>query len=129
MFFGRIFRYNTIKFRISRRVFEAICHICKVKGDMKRLLILISSLAIQLSVEGATHNPWPFIVIRHTWVINQAPDDFAKLMESHYRYPGAYDEFWFCTTGRGRTPEGENSDEFFVTVANIPGWQAVTLFF
>jgi hypothetical protein len=76
---------------------------------MKRLLILISSLAIQLSVEGATHNPWPFIVIRHTWAINEAPDVFAKLMESHYRYRGACDEFWFCTTGRG-TPEGAKKE-------------------
>jgi hypothetical protein len=25
--------------------------------------------------------------------------------------------------------KGANSDEFIVTVANIPGWQAVTLFF
>lgn len=76
---------------------------------MKRLLILISSLAIQLSVKGATHNPWPFIVIRHTWAINEAPDVFAKLMESHYRYPGACDEFWFCTTSR-RTPEGAKKE-------------------
>lgn len=76
---------------------------------MKRLLILISSLAIQLSVEGATHNPWPFIVIRHTWAINEAPEVFAKLMESHYRYRGACDEFWFCTTGRG-TPEGAKKE-------------------
>lgn len=67
---------------------------------MKRLLILISSLAIQLSVEGATHTNWPFIVIRHTWAINEAPEVFAKLMESHYRYRGACDDFWFCTDGR-----------------------------
>lgn len=72
---------------------------------MKQFLILFSSLAIQLCADGAMHTNWPFIVIRRTGTINRAPEVFAKLMESHYRYRGACDEFWFCTTGRG-TPEG-----------------------
>ena len=47
---------------------------------------------------------WPFIIIRHTGGINDTPDAFAQLMESHRRYPGACDEFWFAGGGR-KTPE------------------------
>ena len=50
---------------------------------------------------SAASNDWPFIIIRHTPAINAAPEVFARLMESHFRYPRACDEFWFAATGRG----------------------------
>lgn len=48
---------------------------------------------------------WPFIVIRFAGGLNDEPQTFAKLMESHRRYRGACDEFWFAGGGR-KTPEG-----------------------
>ena len=47
---------------------------------------------------------WPFIAIRHTSAVNAMPEVFAQLMESHFRNPGACDEFWFCCGGR-KTPD------------------------
>ena len=49
---------------------------------------------------------FPFIVIRHTPAINDHPDVFAALMESHWRYHGACDEFWFCADKGRKTPDG-----------------------
>lgn len=73
---------------------------------MKKVALFLLSF---LTCAALYAEEWPFIVIRHTWAINDAPDVFAKLMESHYRYPGACDEFWFCTTSRG-TPEGAKKE-------------------
>ena len=51
------------------------------------------------------NSPWPFIIIRHTVGINDMPDVLAQLMESHRRYRGACDEFWFCADRGRKKPE------------------------
>ena len=47
---------------------------------------------------------WPLVVIRHTGNLNENPKVFERLMECHFRHPGACDEFWFAGGGRN-TPE------------------------
>lgn len=76
---------------------------------MKFLIFLIFAMTIHFGANCATNKDWPFIVIRHTWAINDSPEVFAKLMESHFRYSKSCDEFWFCSTGRG-TPEGAKKE-------------------
>ena len=66
----------------------------KSKNNAAALLALLAATAL------GEPQPWPFVVIRHTGAINAAPDTFTRLMESHRRYPGACDEFWFAGGGR-----------------------------
>lgn len=68
---------------------------------VRSLIISFFAIAIHFSANCATDKDWPFIVIRHTSAINKNPTVFAKLMESHFRYPKACDEFWFASPGRG----------------------------
>ncbi|MBR1587174.1 MAG: hypothetical protein IJ658_02505 [Kiritimatiellae bacterium] len=70
---------------------------------MRRSAAVLLGL-MSLTALGGT-NGWPFIVIRFAGGINDAPQTFAKLMESHRRYRGACDEFWFAGGGR-KTPDG-----------------------
>ena len=69
---------------------------------MKKVAVVVCLMSA--AALGAAE-AWPFIVIRHTGSINDSPQAFARLMESHKRYPGACDEFWFAGGGR-KTPEG-----------------------
>ncbi len=69
----------------------------------KTTLMAIFALACAACAAGG--DSWPFIVIRHTGGINETPEVFARLMESHKRYRGACDEFWFAGAKR-KTPEG-----------------------
>ena len=60
---------------------------------------------IAMMLLESVEREWPFVVIRHTRYLNTAPDVFAKLVECHRRHPGACDEFWFSTGGRGTVKE------------------------
>lgn len=71
---------------------------------MKKTL-LAASAAIALSGAVFSAEKWPFIVIRHTGGINNAPEDFRKLIDYHRKYPGACDEFWFSGGGRKNVAE------------------------
>ena len=62
------------------------------------------AVALAVAAIGGT-NKWPFIIIRFAGGLNDAPQTFATLMESHRKYRGACDEFWFAGGGR-KTPEG-----------------------
>lgn len=86
---------------------------------MKFLIFLILAIAIHSGADCATNKDWPLIVIRHTCGINEDPTVFAKLMESHFRYPKSCDEFWFCSTGRG-TPEGVKEESKRINKAFRP---------
>ncbi len=63
-----------------------------------------AAYVLAATVACAQTSDWPFIVIRHTSALNEAPDVFAQLMECHKRHPGACDEFWF-SAGLRMTPE------------------------
>lgn len=84
---------------------------------MRRMAILAGLAFAALAAAGG--GEWPFIVIRHTGAINDMPDVFAKLMESHMRYRGACDEFWFCCSGR-KTPEGALAEARRISAAFRP---------
>ena len=71
---------------------------------IRKLLLTFVVLVAALPCVAA--DGWPFIVIRHTGAINNTPEIFEKLMESHRRHRGACDEFWFWFSGVGwKTPE------------------------
>ena len=68
------------------------------------LVAVFCAATAALSSSGGEAD-WPFIAIRHAPAINDRPQVFARLMESHFRYPGACDEFWFCGGDR-KTMDG-----------------------
>ena len=70
----------------------------------KRIGMFGIAMSLAAAAIGET-NGWPFIIIRFAGGLNDEPQTFAKLMESHRRYRGACDEFWFAGGGR-KTPEG-----------------------
>ena len=72
-------------------------------GNICTLATLIP-LALCASVPPPEISDWPLIAIRHTSALNDAPEVFAQLMESHKRHLGACDEFWF-SGGLRMTPE------------------------
>ena len=69
---------------------------------MKKILFVM--MGVLALAEGAavadSGERWPFIVIRHTGVLNGKPEIFGQLADCHRRYRGACDEFWFAGGGR-----------------------------
>ena len=66
--------------------------------------VVVAMRFLSAAAPGET-NRWPFVIIRFAGGLNDAPQTFARLMESHRRHRGACDEFWFAGGGR-KTPEG-----------------------
>ena len=77
----------TIRFLVSLALFAHAVSFADVTGSAK-------------TPAGPEH--WPFIVIRHTSVLNEKPEIFRQLAACHERYPGVCNEFWFA--GGGRNP-------------------------
>ncbi len=81
--------------------------------------------------QGATPGAkWPFIVIRHPMSVNEKPDEFGILVQTHRNHPGACDEFWFATGSRKTIPELEKECGTFAryralcdAAGILPGYQ------
>ena len=99
--------WYTIHVDYRENLLTDICHVgaagalseyCEGKVSMMRL-VPSALFAVVFCGAALAADEWPLVVIRHTANLNESPKVFERLMECHFRHPGACDEFRFAGGG------------------------------